>query len=80
MDGPAQTDDGRWHLKARVRAVPEDGKANLALEKLIAGWLKLPRRSVAVISGSTSRLKTVAIDGDSAELVARIEQAVTAIK
>lgn len=78
MDGPAQTADGRWHLKARVRAVPEDGKANLALENLIADWLSVPRRSVAVISGITSRLKTIEVDGESAELVALIEQAATA--
>ncbi|MGD9502903.1 MAG: DUF167 family protein, partial [Methyloceanibacter sp.] len=32
---------GETVLKARVRAVPEAGRANAALEKLIADWLKL---------------------------------------
>ncbi|HCE22169.1 MAG TPA: hypothetical protein DF282_06600, partial [Hyphomonas sp.] len=30
---------GRTYLKVRVRAVPEGGKANAAVEKLIAKWL-----------------------------------------
>ena len=33
---------GETVLKARVRALPEDGRANEALAKLIAHWLKLP--------------------------------------
>jgi hypothetical protein len=31
---------GETVLKARVRALPEDGRANQALERLIARWLK----------------------------------------
>lgn len=70
VDGTVTTADGRTHLKAYVRAVPEDGKANMALEKLIAGWLDAPRRSVAVVSGSTSRLKVVAVkDADAEQLI-----------
>jgi hypothetical protein len=51
-------------LKARVRALPDDGRANAALEKLIARWLKVPASSVSVVQGSKSRLKQVKIDGD----------------
>jgi len=51
-------------LKVRVRAVPEDGRANTALEKLIAKWLGLPPSAVKVAHGGKSRLKQVAIDGD----------------
>ena len=36
---------GEAVLKARVRALPEDGRANEALAKLIAHWLKLPPSS-----------------------------------
>ena len=57
---------GETVLKARVRAVPEDGRANAALEKLIAKWLGLPPSAVKVAHGGKSRLKQVAIDGDSA--------------
>lgn len=55
-------------FQARVRAVPEDGAANAALEKLVSGWLGVPKRSVQLVTGGKSRLKSVAIDGDVNEL------------
>jgi uncharacterized protein YggU (UPF0235/DUF167 family) len=51
-----------------VRAIPEDGRANAALETLIARWLKLPPSSVSVAHGGKSRLKQVRIDGDDKTL------------
>lgn len=59
---------GELVLKARVRAIPEEGRANSALEALIARWLKLPPSSVSVAHGGKSRLKQVAIDGDDERL------------
>ena len=58
-------------LTAKVRAKPEDGKANAALEKLVAGTLGVPGRDVSVVSGMTSRIKTVAVAGDPGLLAAR---------
>lgn len=66
--------DGRSHVKARVRAVPEKGSANKALEKLLAGWLGVPAGTVSVRAGSQSRLKTVHVEGDQAALGATIEK------
>ena len=45
---------GECVLKARVRALPEGGRANAALEALIARWLKLPASSVKVAFGGKS--------------------------
>lgn len=59
-------------LKARVRALPEEGRANAALEKLIARWLKVPPSSVKVAQGGKSRLKQVKVDGDPETLAAAI--------
>lgn len=59
-DGPA--------FQARVRAVPENGAANTALEVLVARWLDVPKRSVSLASGGKSRLKSLRIDGDPALL------------
>ncbi|ESY18074.1 MULTISPECIES: DUF167 family protein [unclassified Mesorhizobium] len=63
---------GRSHLKARVRAVPENGAANAALERLVAKALGVPASVVSVIAGGTARLKTVRVGGDPAVLAQRI--------
>jgi uncharacterized protein len=63
---------GEAVLKARVRAVPESGRANAALAKLIAKWLGVPPTSVAVAQGGKSRLKQIAVEGDAASLSALI--------
>ena len=54
---------GRRYLKVRVRAVPEGGKANAAVEKLVAKWLGVPKSAVRVVTGAKTRLKTLEIDG-----------------
>lgn len=73
VDGIETTADGRSHLKARVRAIPEEGAANRALEKLIAAWLGVPKGSVSVASGGTSRLKTIRVSGAPETLAQQLE-------
>jgi uncharacterized protein len=63
---------GEMVLKARVRAVPEGGRANAALEILIARWLGLPPSLVSIVRGGKSRLKEIAIEGDDAALASLI--------
>ncbi|TWG89026.1 hypothetical protein L598_000900001050 [Mesorhizobium sp. J18] len=69
LDGVGETGDGRLHLKARVRAIPEDGKANKALTSLLADRIGVPASSLSVVSGHTSRLKTVFVQGDPEQLL-----------
>ncbi|BAB50876.1 DUF167 domain-containing protein [Mesorhizobium japonicum] len=73
LEGVETSADGRSHLKARVRAVPENGAANQALERLVAKTLGVPASSVSVVAGGTSRLKTVRIVGDPEALAQRVE-------
>ncbi|PZV34172.1 DUF167 family protein [Mesorhizobium kowhaii] len=73
LEGVETAADGRSHLKARVRAVPENGAANKALEKLIAKALGVPASAVSVVAGGTARLKTLRIAGDPAMLEKNIE-------
>jgi hypothetical protein len=68
IDGPTALSDGSAVLAARVRAAPEKGTANKALEKLIADALGVARANVSVASGHKARLKTVHVAGDAAEL------------
>ncbi|BCG99211.1 DUF167 domain-containing protein [Mesorhizobium loti] len=73
LEGVETAADGRSHLKARVRAVPENGAANHALERLVAKTLGVPASAVSVVAGGTSRLKTVRIVGDPEALAQRVE-------
>lgn len=73
LEGWAKASDGSPHLKARVRAVPEDGKANAALVSLLAEKLDVPKSAVRIASGATSRLKRVEIAGNGPALAARLE-------
>lgn len=50
-------------LKLRVRAAPEKGRANRAVERLLAAELGLPAGSVRVVGGHTGRDKVVEVDG-----------------
>jgi uncharacterized protein (TIGR00251 family) len=68
VEGIETAGDGRSHVKARVRAVPEKGAANTALEKLLARTFGVPASAVATVAGHTARLKTVRIAGDPARL------------
>ena len=66
--------NGEAVLKARVRALPEDGRANEALVKLIAAWLCVPRSSVSIAQGGKSRLKHVLIEGEGEPLSRSIDE------
>ncbi|MEM8743064.1 MAG: DUF167 family protein [Pseudomonadota bacterium] len=72
IEGVAPFDDDTV-LTARVRAVPEKGKANAALLKLVAGWLGVPASSLSLVSGEKSRLKSVRVEGDVTTLETRVK-------
>lgn len=46
-------------LKVKVRAAPEKGRANTAVEELLAQRLALPQSSVRIVAGFGSPLKTL---------------------
>ncbi|WP_208441594.1 DUF167 domain-containing protein [Bartonella raoultii] len=50
-------DNGKQYLTVRLRAVPEDGKANKALIKFLAKQWKIPASCISLKSGTTSRYK-----------------------
>ncbi len=70
--GLEQTADGPA-IKARVRALPADGAANAAIEKLVAKWIGVPKTSVAVSQGQKSRVKGLTIHGEPKGLATRLE-------
>ena len=59
--------DGR--LVVRVTAPPVDDAANHAVIEALADHLRIPRRSIHIVSGATSRNKTVEIAGVAADTI-----------
>jgi uncharacterized protein YggU (UPF0235/DUF167 family) len=64
--------DGRAALRIRLAAPPIDGAANTALIAFLAGALELPKSSIEIRAGDTSRLKMLHVLGDAREIVSRI--------
>jgi uncharacterized protein len=58
-------------LKVSLTAPPVDGKANRACIEFFAKLLKVPRSSVTIASGQTSRNKIIQIAGLSADEIAK---------
>ena len=61
-------------LKLKVRAIPENGKANAAACRLLGELLDIPSSRIDVVAGGTSRYKKVALtDADAARVAERLE-------
>jgi uncharacterized protein len=58
-------------LLVRVAAPPVEGKANDAVVKLLAKRLRVPRSSVQVVQGETSRDKVIRIERLNEEEIER---------
>lgn len=54
-----QESDGTWRLKVMVTTVPENGKANDAVIKLMAKYLHIAASSITVVAGNVDRYKTL---------------------
>lgn len=54
-------------LRVKVKAPPVEGRANRAVEELFADLLGLPRAAVRVVTGESSRHKTIRVSGMSPE-------------
>ena len=72
--------DGGVELAVKVTAVPENGKANDALLRLLAKWLKLPVSSLQLVAGATDRHKQILIGGDAVALEATLRAALSSFK
>jgi uncharacterized protein (TIGR00251 family) len=59
-------------LAVRVTAAPDEGKANLAVCRLVADALGVPKTSVSVVRGHASRVKTLEVVGVDATDVERL--------
>lgn len=74
VQGIAEEADGGQVLKIAVTAVPEDGKANAALIKLLSKAWKVPKTSISVVAGATDRRKTLLVTGHPGDLLSILEE------
>jgi uncharacterized protein len=72
LDGAETVADGRAVLKLRVKSPPHDGAANEAVRRLVATLAGRPPSAVRLEAGGASRVKTLAVDGDAAEIEAAL--------
>ncbi|MDD4753286.1 MAG: DUF167 domain-containing protein [Desulfitobacteriaceae bacterium] len=56
-------------LKLRITAPPVDGAANDAVIKFFADFFRVPKKGVTIVSGLTSRQKTIQVVGITSEEV-----------
>jgi uncharacterized protein (TIGR00251 family) len=68
IDGIETLANGKSVLKVRVRAIAEGGAANAAVIGTLSDVLRVPKSAIRVLSGTTSRHKQIAIDGDPKRL------------
>ncbi|MBR1601449.1 MAG: DUF167 domain-containing protein [Alphaproteobacteria bacterium] len=54
--------EGVLYLKAYVQSVPEKGRANDELIKLLAKKLKIAKNCISIISGQTEHYKKIYLD------------------
>ena len=66
--GLAEGADGTQALKVTVTKVPEGGKANQALIKVLAKEWRVAKSTLEVLQGHTSRTKVLHLAGDANEL------------
>ena len=80
VSGVEAAGEGQPVLRVRVRAAPEDGKANAAVAALLAKWLGEPKTHGVLVSGGKSRLKQILIRGDAAALMEKLAARIAAIQ
>jgi len=73
IDGPELRDDGSTVLRIRTAAVPDRGRANAAVIALLGKALGLPKSAFELVSGETSRFKTVAVAAPLADHAAALK-------
>jgi len=72
VDGIKEDASGKPVLAIRVSAPPVDGAANKALLKFLAKASGVPKSRIRFMSGETSRIKRLMLEGDGAEIAARL--------
>jgi len=74
IEGTVDEADGAQALKVAVTAPPLEGRANTALVALLARAWNVPKTSLTIVQGTTSRHKRLHLAGDPARLGTHLDQ------
>ena len=66
--GTEERANGKTYLKIKTSSVAENGRANEAIIKLLAKTLSIPKSSIMVLSGHTSREKSILVNASKADI------------
>ncbi len=80
IDAVQDMGDADFRLKIKVTAVPEKGKANKALIKLLSSALHISRNNIEVVSGYTDRNKNILLRGYSDKMSIELDSLIAEIK
>lgn len=69
-----KTDDG---VKIKITAPPVDGKANKCLIEFLSKLFKIPKSSIEILRGETSKEKTLLLKIDDDDKIAMIKSYLT---
>jgi len=73
VDGITTLSDDMTVLAVRVPQLPQDGRANAALLKLLAKEFGVAKTDLSIAAGQKSRVKRVVVTGDPVALAQRLE-------
>jgi len=60
-------------INIRLAAPPRENQANEALIELLKSKLRVPKNAIRIVSGATSRFKTIEVEGlDQTEIRSRL--------
>lgn len=62
-------------VKVKITAQPIDGKANKALIEYLSKLFKVPKTSIVIVKGETSKEKTILFDTFDEEKIKKIKEA-----
>ena len=48
-------------LKVKIREIPENGKANIAVVDLLHKTLKVPKSNIEIVAGKTNSVKKIVV-------------------
>jgi len=80
VDGVVADAQGNGVLRIAVTTVPEHGRANTALIKLLVKQWRVPKSAMTLVQGSKDRNKVLQVAGDANAIMATLDNWANGLK